>query len=405
MPSLAATFRDAAWISDERVRAWRRVLAAFCVISLLAAFAVSRFGSGPDPWQRPLGPDFVNVWTAGRMSLQGQAGLAWDPAVHEAVESRYFPPADGFREIHYPFFYPPPLLLLILPFALLPYAVALLAWIVITNLACFMAIQKLLPWGWSGVVSFLAFPAVLLNAAHGQNGALTAALIATAAITADRRPAIAGICLGTLCIKPQLVLLLAPLLLAGRRWRIIAWSALTVGALCLASIIAFGVSSWAAFVAAMPGASAVMELGLVAFGKMVSSFAALRLVGSNLTIAWAGQTIMTIVAGGLAVHAAWRHPGGRAEIALFASSALLATPYLFDYDLMVLAVPMAWVVSQSDRTSFLPWEKSVLATAFLLPLFARLLALGTGLSVAPVILMAVFLVVLRRAHRVCLPEA
>ncbi len=42
----------------------------------------------------------------------------------------------------------------------------------------------------------LAFPAVLINVGHGQNGFLTAALLGGALVVLDRRPLFAGILFG-----------------------------------------------------------------------------------------------------------------------------------------------------------------------------------------------------------------
>ena len=52
----------------------------------------------------------------------------------------------------------------------------------------------------------------------GQNGFLTAALIGGALGLLERRPALAGICLGLLTYKPQFGLLFPFVLIADRRW-------------------------------------------------------------------------------------------------------------------------------------------------------------------------------------------
>ena len=40
---------------------------------------------------------------------------------------------------------------------------------------------------------------------------------------------------------------------------------------------------------------------------------------------------------------------------------LLMTPYMMDYDLVILALPIAWIALEGARSGFLPWEKSLLA--------------------------------------------
>ena len=64
----------------------------------------------------------------------------------------------------------------------------------------------------------LGFPAALWNITAGQNGFLTAALIGGTLGLLERRPALAGICLGLLTYKPQFGLLFPLVLIADRRW-------------------------------------------------------------------------------------------------------------------------------------------------------------------------------------------
>ena len=61
-------------------------------------------------------------------------------------------------------------------------------------------------------------------------------------------------------------------------------------------------------------------------------------------------------------------------------------------------VPAAWVVRQAKADgSFLPWEKSVLLAAFVVPQFARPVATCLALPIGPAITASLFFIVLRRA--------
>jgi alpha-1,2-mannosyltransferase len=64
---------------------------------------------------------------------------------------------------------------------------------------------------------------------------------------------------------------------------------------------------------------------------------------------------------------------------------LLAAPYLFDYDLVLLGVPMALVVRRGMRDGFRPWEKSVLAALWILPFIARI-ASAYHIPLTPILL-------------------
>ena len=78
------------------------------------------------------------------------------------------------------------------------------------------------------------------------------------------------------------------------------------------------------------------------------------------------------------------------------AAALLASPFLLDYDLTLLAIPLAWSAREASRAGFAPGERIVLALAYVLPLFSRLAAGALGLPLAPLTIAAVFLYVLRR---------
>ena len=58
---------------------------------------------------------------------------------------------------------------------------------------------------------------------------------------------------------------------------------------------------------------------------------------------------------------------------------------------------LAWTAREGARTGYLPWEKLVLMGGFMLPLFSRGIATGIGMPVGPPVLLAVFIVVVRRA--------
>jgi alpha-1,2-mannosyltransferase len=77
-------------------------------------------------------------------------------------------------------------------------------------------------------------------------------------------------------------------------------------------------------------------------------------------------------------------------------AALLASPFLLDYDLMLLAIPLAWMAREGLRTGFRPWEKLTLLAAFVLPIASRSIASSLGLPLAPLAVGALFVLVLRR---------
>jgi hypothetical protein len=240
----------------------------------------------------------------------------------------------------------------------------------------------------------------VLNAVHGQNAFLTAALLAAAGLALDRRPALAGAALASLAFKPQLGLLVIPALVAARRWAALGAAVAAGAAWVVAAWLAFGADAWLAFLERLPDAGAAMGGQSVAIWKLQSVQAMARSLGAGVAVAQGLQ--LAVTAGVLAalVLAIRHRPGGMAEVALVAAAAPLATPFILSYDMVVLLLPMAWLAAQARRDGFLPWEKTGLVAAYLLPgaSIAAGVAGGVGIGpVAPAILLAL---VLRRLARV-----
>jgi hypothetical protein len=63
----------------------------------------------------------------------------------------------------------------------------------------------------------------------------------------------------------------------------------------------------------------------------------------------------------------------------------LATPYVLDYDLMVLAPAIALLAARGLAQGFVAWELSQLATLWELPLAARPLAEHTAIALTPIV--------------------
>ena len=84
---------------------------------------------------------------------------------------------------------------------------------------------------------------------------------------------------------------------------------------------------------------------------------------------------------------------------LAAVATVTASPFVLDYDLMILAVAMVFVTREGLRHGFEDYEKITLLAAFALPAVARPLALGLHVPIAPLVVAALFAVVARRVGR------
>jgi hypothetical protein len=325
--------------------------------------------------------------------LEGHPAAAYQIESHAGVEQELFPSG---RFGYFAFFYPPPFLLLCMPLAALSYLPALIAWLGVTFAPFLLSVRRVLGQRWA-LLPAAAIPAGLVNIEHGQNGFLTGACLGWTMLLLERRPFIAGASLGLLIFKPHFLIAAPFLLLPARRWMVVAGAAASALGLMAASYLAFGADVWLGFLKVSPVARVTLEQGLVEPGKMQSVFAAAHLVHASTGMAYAAQLVVSGTVCAVLAAVGSRRPGGYGEGALLISATVLCTPFLLDYDLVCLALPIAWVTAEAQRTGWLRWEKSVLLAAYLLPLVSRPLGLYAGLPVAPLVLAGLFLMVARRA--------
>ncbi|TCM22044.1 uncharacterized protein DUF2029 [Novosphingobium sp. PhB165] len=380
------------WLGADRVRGYLRLLAGLN-LAMLAWLLVTAHG-GVDANGFLLGSDFISFWTTGRMLIAH--GDPYDAAAHIAAQRAWFAPPGGYTA----FFYPPSFLPLCWPLGWLGYFPALAAWLLATGTFYAAAVRVWWRNAEIGLPRWLllaAFPAMPIVVTHGQTSWLVAALLGTGVLMVRRQPLLAGLCLGLATIKPQFGLLVPLALIASREWKVIGLAAVTALALAGLSALAFGPETWLHWLAASGRAQAAMAEGAVGFGKMVSPFAALRLLGAPVWAAYGVQGLVTLAVAALVVVAAWTKGWRPALASLVLAGAPLATPFVLDYDMVLLAFPMLWLAGEGRRTGFAPYEKLVLLLAFVAPAFARPLALNLSVPIMPLVLAAFFAIVWRRA--------
>ena len=374
MNLLFATFveplRGASWLTRERARAYCIILAGISLAFALGGVALSQ--NGVDPTGKPLGTDFLSFWAASKLALAGTPAEAYRIAAHYAAQKAVF---AGTSLQYTAFFYPPVFLLICLPLAALPYFVSLGAWLGVTFYAYWRVCRAFLQERSAMLtLALFAFPAVLINIGHGQNGFLSAALFGGALLAMSTRPVLAGVLFGGLVFKPHLAVLVPVALAARGAWKPFFAAAATALGLVAVSLAVFGVETWKGFFAVSPLARATLEQELVGSDKMQSAFAAVRLLHGSVSAAYGVQALVTVAACVALVVLARARAKPEAQGIALASGALIATPFLLDYDLTLLAIPLAWLFGEGRRTGFLPWEKIVLLAAFVLPLVSRLVA-------------------------------
>ena len=319
--------------------------------------------------------DFVNVWSAGRLVLDGHAAQAYDWDIQKQVQVAVL---GQSYEGNFAWHYPPPFLFIASLLAHFPYAGAFIGWAAI-SLVPYLAVMRAIVGRPFGLLLAAAFPVVLTNTLVGQNGFLTAALIGGTLYLMPTRPVLSGICLGLLSYKPQYGLLFPLVLIAASQWTVFVTAAIVAVTMAFISWLAFGTESWQAFFHWLPMFSqAFLTEGRAPWGKMQSIFALVRYFGGTEQLAWLLQWIMSA---GVAVVLAlmWRsRVSYPLKAAALAAGTLLITPYLFLYDVMVLAITVAFLVRIGLSQGFQHYELPALGLVAALLLFYPLVGAPTG---------------------------
>lgn len=379
------------WLDRQRLAVYPRIfLVMFVIAAIVYVFSLHDLVDGRGD---AAGSDFISFWAASRLALHGHAVDVYNYQLLQVAQQAAVPGVEA----PYAWFYPPTFLLVILPLSLMPYLASFWTFVTAT-MAAFLATLARAIRRWDAAWLVASFPGLWMCLAQGQNGFLTAALAGGSLLLLARRPVPAGILIGLLVIKPHLAVLFPLVLLARRSWRAFAAAAVTaVAALGLATL-ALGPDTLRAWAASMDLARKLVEIGALPWAKMPTTFAALRLLYLPVPWAYAGHALVALAAV-LAVWRCWRRPGvslGLRGAALMVAT-FLVNPYSFDYDLVWLAFPLAWVALDGLNNGWGRGDREWLVAAWLLPLVLEPFAQYAHLGLGPIVLGGLLWVITRRA--------
>jgi hypothetical protein len=379
------------WLTRARVIGYARIFVAIYLAAVALWMGLSE--DMVDAKGKPVGYDFITFWAGSFLALAGEAAASFDMTRIFAVEQAAVP---GNRSV-YLWHYPPTYHLVVLPLALMPYLLAYAVWTAAGFGACAAVVRCFVPRPETLWV-FAASPGVFINAFHGQNGFLMAALFGAALLQLEARPILAGVLFGLISWKPQLGLLVPIALLCARQWSAFAAAAATTVAIAALSLAAFGAEPWIAFWRNIPLVSVLLDAGRLPWPKVPSLYVALRMLGLAATPALVLHALAALAVMAAVAHV-WRgHAPLRLRGAVLVAGALLMPPYLFDYDLALLAIPIAILAWDGLQRGWRPYEREILVAAWLTPLAAPGIAEHLGIPLAWPILIVLFVVAVRRAR-------
>lgn len=293
--------------------------------------------------------DFADFWGGARLYWLNDISSIFDPTAFDHWMTTVFRP--GSIQPFSSWSYPPPMLLLLLPFGWLPIGAALILWLAINygslGLASFAIRQKL-----DLVMVTCLSPASLYAFKEMQNGPVLAALLLTGIWFVETRPVLAGICFGLLAAKPQLAMLVPVVLLAGRHWRSLSVTILTFALLILASLALFGMQAWIDYftkTAPFMEAQLAHPYPIWPAYAMPTIFILGRSLGVGASAAMALQvcTTLALVAfvgylwSGDRVARPWRN-------GLTCLIVPLATPFAYVYDMIPAMFAIAYIVTAEE---------------------------------------------------------
>ncbi|MDE2373447.1 MAG: DUF2029 domain-containing protein, partial [Hyphomicrobiales bacterium] len=132
----------------------------------------------------------------------------------------------------------------------------------------------------------------------------------------------------------------------------------------------------------------ILVEGKAGWSKLQTVFGLVRTFGGGETPALTVQAAIAVAAAS-AVAALWRSRAPyEIKAAALATGSLLATPYLYTYDLLILAVPLAYLLRLGRTEGFLPHELPVIGVASLLILSFIVPAVNVPVGFIAILLVA-----------------
>jgi len=373
------------FLTKRRIRTYPVIAAV-----VLVAVALVETVSSPRPWWTVWGADFRAFYTAGFFVRTGHADRLYDVASQLSFQGQAL---GGDGEVSL-WLSPPFVAWLFVPLSLLSFPAALVLHTAVSvgaAAAAFFLLGRELgrPTPAAMAWASITYYPTLQCLSEGQLSALSLLLLASFFVVLRRgHDAAAGALLGCLAFKPQLALGLVAALLGARRFRALA-SAFGVAIACAA--ISYGTLPAATrdYIARAPHLGTLLrEPGYPTAGLhglfqvstlLLDAFSprAATVLGVTLTLVAIGALVA------LWVRRPWApgSPDWDRRMAASFALAVITSPHLFGYDLMLLLLPfvVVWHVYR-DGTDGRPFDAGPLLAAT--ALVWALALMGPALTVA-----------------------
>lgn len=392
---------DIGWDSQGRQRIFYLITFFALPLFLCGRLVVLHYwpaSGGLDVIGYQVGRDFINAWAGPQIAFGAHVERLLDLEAYHAEIGRLFGHPLEFHNWSYPL----NALIWYWPFSLLPYFPGLVVW-TLAGAAAFLAVALSVVEPGRRVAALmllLVAPATIMNLIHGQNGFFTAALFIAAILWLDTRPVLAGVLLGVLAFKPQLLFALPLVLLALGAWRTIVAATFVAVASVGLSVALVGTEPWFTYLT-LTKRFQMFALQVTPFTDfyallMSSVLGAVRSAGLSYGPAMMAQIIVSVPVLLAAAWAVTRTCDPRLRAFVLVSATPLISPYVMNYDLTAPAVVLTWYL-----TGTLPVERRwglIVFLAWLTPITV-IYTQRLGLPLAPLVHVGIFAIAVHEAAR------
>ena len=283
--------------------------------------------------------DFDLFSISGRLALEGKPGQAYSTHLLFEAEKRLVG-----RSEFMPWTYPPQFMVIAMGLGLPPVGLAYCLFTGATLALYVLVLSRIAGPLLPGVaIAMLMTFAMLIRS--GQNGFLIGALLGWFLLAFDKRRASAGVPLGLMIIKPHLAAGIGLLALLSKRLPVLAVAVAVVVATSLLSTAILGIGIWQAFLDAIHEAAALLAAGRYPLFRMTSIYACVRSFGFDAGTALAVHAVGAVIAV-LGIVGLWfKAANPRLVLAGTMVGSLFISPYGYDYDLSLLGLAIAYVLS------------------------------------------------------------
>ncbi|VVE90104.1 glycosyltransferase family 87 protein [Pandoraea bronchicola] len=392
--------------SDDRARIRLYSGAGLCFAIAIGVAWWYQHSYLPTPKIGPVGLDFLPFWGASHFVLQGHPLDAYNIELMTRVQIAEQPWAEKLGGVM-PWLYPPVMMLLLAPIAFLSFTYAYTVYACVGFGLYYAALRRTAPWR-DARLATVGFPGVLLVILAGQISLYTTALAGFSLVMLRKRPVWAGILAGLLFVKPHIALLFPLAFLCARQWRALAACVATVVGTTVLAAAVFGLDVYPTFLHATAFAQQSIVNGTAQIARVPTFFVTARMLGAPLAIAAVIHGVVALCAVAVMIDF-WRRPTAFAlRAAMLVCATTLVSPYLYDYDLAILSLVIAWYVRDGIARGWLRGEREWLVVLWLTPMSGLLGVQYVGFQFMPFITLATLAMLWRRrrhlAHVPDLPD-